>query len=84
MLKIIETRVTTEFKHTLTSRQRTSSASGHTNFWLLLKFICSRRVKILGASPEAFDIRLYELETKQASGNEAIKMTRDDTLCFHC
>ena len=26
-------------------------------------------VKILGASPEAFDIRLYELETKQASGN---------------
>ena len=28
-----------------------------------------RKVKILGASPEAFDIRLYELETKQASGN---------------
>ena len=28
-----------------------------------------KRVKILGASPEAFDIRLYELETKQASGN---------------
>ena len=28
-----------------------------------------REVKILGASPEAFDIRLYELETKQASGN---------------
>ena len=27
------------------------------------------KVKILGASPEAFDIRLYELETKQASGN---------------
>ena len=27
------------------------------------------QVKILGASPEAFDIRLYELETKQASGN---------------
>ena len=26
-------------------------------------------VKILGASPEVFDIRLYELETKQASGN---------------
>ena len=29
----------------------------------------SEYVKILGASPEAFDIRLYELETKQASGN---------------
>ena len=28
------------------------------------------KVKILGASPEAFDrLRLYELETKQASGN---------------
>ena len=31
--------------------------------------ILDGRVKILGASPEAFDIRLYELETKQASGN---------------